>query len=99
MSKLDDLLKLWTETEDVEKIINAGFLKDQKAIQADLDAKPDAEKVVALNTLSQMSSALSDYINGISDEKEDVKTQIDNNLKSAKACISYGTTAKLDKKE
>lgn len=99
MNKLDDLLKLWTETQDVEEIISAGFLQDQKAIQADLDKKPDAEKAIALDILSQMSSALSAYINGLDHEKSEVKGQIDNNLKSAKACISYVATTKLDRKE
>jgi hypothetical protein len=46
-----------------------------------------------------MSSALSAYINGLDHEKSEVKGQIDNNLKSAKACISYVATTKLDKKE
>lgn len=98
MSQLDDLLKLWTETQNVEDIINSGFLKDQKAIQDRLAQKSGDDFKTAITLMSQISSAISLYIADLDEKKKEVKAQIDQNLKSAQACISYGSASGIEKK-
>jgi hypothetical protein len=92
MDTLDSILKKWNKDKDVESLISEGLFSDQTAIQSSLDKLSGAKKDSVLAQLDEIESALRDYITAIDQDKKVIKKQIDANLKSAKACLSYGSS-------
>lgn len=98
MNILNDLLAKWKENKDVEALINDGFLENQKAIQISLDEKSETEKNDALKVLAEIATALAGHISELDVLKTEIKGQIEQNLKSAQACLSYGSASGIEKK-
>jgi hypothetical protein len=98
MDILDSILEKWAKEKNVEILINADLFSDQAAIQSSLDKISEPERSVVLAQLDEIETALSQYIDGIEQEKITVKKQIDGTFKSEKACLSYGSSANIQNK-
>lgn len=98
MDRLSSILQKWNHEKDVESLIAQDLFADQNAIQSELDKLPDPLKTEALSTLGEIQSALQNYIVQIDSEKQDIKAQIDNNIKSKNACLSYGSSIDIEKR-
>lgn len=99
MDKLNGLLENWRTTKNIENVLNSGFSFDPESVQDYLKtvSADNREKVIA--ELNEMMDALKAHIIEIQNQQSDVAAQIDKNLVSAKACISYGTADMLGKKD
>jgi hypothetical protein len=98
MTILDSILKQWAENRDIEQLISGGLFTDKDAIQSDLDKLADSERKTSLETLQEIQAALTVYIQEMTKEQENIKTQIDANIKSEKACKSYGSSIDIQNK-
>lgn len=98
MDKLGSILEKWNKSKDVESLISEGLFSDQTAIQSSLDKLSGAQRDHVLTQLDEIETAIRDYIAGIDKEKIAVKKQIDGTLKSAKACLSYGSSIDIQNK-
>ena len=98
MDKLGSILEKWNKSKDVESLISEGLFSDQTAIQSSLDKLSGAQRDHVLTQLDEIETAIRDYIAGIDKEKVAVKKQIDGTLKSAKACLSYGSSIDIQNK-
>lgn len=98
MNILDSILEKWNKNKDVESLISDGLFSDETAIQSSLEKLEGADKVNVLNQLNEIEAAVQAYIEGIDAEKKDIKKQLDANLKSAKACLSYGSSIDIQNK-
>lgn len=98
MDKLGSILEKWNKSKDVESLISEGLFSDQTAIQSSLDKLSGAQRDHVLTQLDEIETAIRDYIAGIDKQKTAVKKQIDGSLKSAKACLSYGSSIDIQNK-
>lgn len=98
MDQLKSILEMWTEKRDIEEFISLNLFADQSALQSELESLPAPLRDSALSTLGEIQSALQTYIVETTNEKQDVQNQIDANLRSKKACLSYGSSIDIDKR-
>lgn len=98
MDQLNSILKMWNEKKDIEDLISLNLFTDQSAIQSELERLPEPARAGALSTLGEIQSALQAYIVDMDSEKQKVQQQIDANIKSQKACLSYGSSIDIDKR-
>lgn len=97
MTILDSVLASWKENKDIESLITQKVFTDQDAIQACLTALPEKEKAQARNILNEIEEALLQHISELENSKNEVKEQIDNNNKTAQACLLYGARVETKK--
>ena len=98
MDILDSILKNWNQNKDVELLISEGAFTDQAAIQSSLDKLSGPAKDEVLGQLSEIETAVRDYIDSLDTEKKTIKAQMDTTLKAAKACLSYGSSIDIQNK-
>lgn len=98
MNILDSILEKWNRNKDIESLISEGLFSDETAIRSALERLPDLERAPILNQLNEIESAIILYIEEIDQEKKDIKKQLDATLKSAKACLSYGSSIDIQNK-
>lgn len=98
MNILDSILEKWNKDKDVESLISEGLFSDQTAIQSSLDKLSGSQRTHVLDQLNEIELAIQTYIDGISKEQKDIKQQLDATLKSAKACLSYGSSIDIQNK-
>ena len=98
MDTLGSILEKWNKDKDVESLISEGLFSDQTAIQSSLDKLSGAQKDHVLGQLDEIETAIRDYIANLDDGKKVIKKQIDATLKSAKACLSYGSSIDIQNK-
>lgn len=89
---------MWTEKKDIEEFMSLNLFADQGALQSGLESLPQAAREEALATLGEIQSELQTYIVEMTNGKEDVQKQIDANLRSKQACLSYGSSIDIDKR-
>ena len=92
MNILDSIIDKWNKNKDVESLLSEELFSDQTAIQSSLDKLSGSQKEYALKQIGEIELAINAYIAEITQEKTEVKKQLDNTLKSAKACLSYGSS-------
>lgn len=98
MDQLNSVLKMWAEKRDIEEFISLNLFADQSALQSELERLPAPLRDSALSTLGEIQSALQTYIVDMDNEKQKVQDQIDANIRSKQACLSYGSSIDIDKK-
>lgn len=98
MDILDSILEKWTKEKDVESLISEGLFTDLNAIQLSLDKLSGERKDSTVTTLNEIQSAILLYIEHMSAEKLETQNQIDSNLMSEKACLSYGSSIDIQNK-
>lgn len=98
MNTLDSILENWNKNKDVEHLISEGLFSDEAAIQSAIEKLDGDDKARALSQLGEIELAIRAYIEGIDIEKKDIKRQLDATLKSAKACLSYGSSIDIQNK-
>lgn len=98
MNILDSILENWNKNKDPESLISEGLFSDETAIQASLEKLAEPQRAHVLDQLNEMETAILAYIERIDGEKKDIKKQIDATLKSAKACLSYGSSIDIQNK-
>lgn len=98
MDILDSILEKWNKNKDIESLISEGLFSDQTAIQSSLEILSEEQRTHVLRQLDEIELAIRTYIEGIGKEKKDIKAQLDATLKSAKACLSYGSSIDIQNK-
>jgi hypothetical protein len=98
MDILGSILEKWNKNKDIETLISEGLFSDQTAIQASLEKLSEGQRTHVLQQLDEIELAIRAYIEGIDKEKKDIKSQLDATLKSAKACLSYGSSFDIQNK-
>jgi hypothetical protein len=98
MDILDSILENWNKNKDVGSLISEGLFTDETAIQSSLEKLTGQQKAYAFSQLEEIESAIRTYIEGIDQEKKGIKKQLDATLKSAKACLSYGSSIDIQNK-
>ena len=98
MDILDSILEKWEKNKDVESLISEGVFSDQTAIQSSLEKLTGSQRTHVLKQLDDIELAIRAYIEGIDKEKKDIKKQLDSTLKSAQACLSYGSSIDIQNK-
>lgn len=95
MDKLSSVLDLWTKHKDIEQILRLDIFAEPDAIQKSLTALSQQERAQAEDKLRSMISAIECHLADLAAEKTEAKALIDTNLKTAKACLSYGAAGGL----
>ncbi len=98
MDILDSILEKWNKEKDVKNLISGGLFSDQVAIQSTLEKLTGEQRTHVLKQLHEIELAIRSYIEEIDNEKKDIKIQLDATLKSAKACLSYGSSIDIQNK-
>lgn len=98
MDILDSILEKWEKNKDIESLISEGVFSDQTAIQSSLEKLTGSQRTHVLKQLDDIELAIRAYIEGIDKEKKDIKKQLDSTLKSAQACLSYGSSIDIQNK-
>ena len=98
MDILDSILENWKKNKDAELLIIEDVFIDQDAIQTSLNKLSGPRKDKVLGQLSEIETAVRNYIDGLDIEKKAVKAQMDATLKAAKACLSYGSSIDIQNK-
>ena len=98
MDILDSIPEKWEKNKDVESLISEGVFSDQTAIQSSLEKLTGSQRTHVLKQLDDIELAIRAYIEGIDKEKKDIKKQLDSTLKSAQACLSYGSSIDIQNK-
>ncbi len=98
MNILDSILEKWNKDKDIEALISADFFSDPRAIEFALDRLNEDQKPGVIDQLNDIESALLSYIENVDQQKKDIQRQLDSTLKSAQACLSYGSSIDIQNK-
>lgn len=99
MDKLSTFVREWNASGDIAALLEKGIqLPDAKEVQAHLATLPKAEQDVILTALGQAMTALEAHAANLEAEAAKIKTQIDQNLKTARACLSYSAAETAGRK-
>lgn len=98
MDILGSILEKWDKNKDVESLISEGLFSDQTAIQSSLDRLAGAQRIEVLAQLEEIELAVRTHMEEIEREKKGIKKQLDSTLKSAQACLSYGSSIDIQNK-
>ena len=103
MEQLERLLNDFAKDRDIQKFLNAGVTLDIQVVQSHIQSLPDEQRVEFESRLADVMSALDDHIQKLTDDRDDLKSQIEGSEKTKKACLSYGSAQGLsghtDKKQ
>ena len=97
MIQLEKALSEFIETRDIEKFLTSGLSLDPEIIQPHILSLPEEQQLNVRSQLAEVMDALGAYIEQLDVEKTAIKMQIDQNLKSVQACLSYGNAQGLTK--
>ncbi len=98
MDILDSIFQKWNKDKDIESLISEGLFSNQSAIQASLEKLSGHEREKAFNLLEEIQTVLQEYISRLDEDKNTIKKQMNKNLKSEKACLSYGSSIDIQNK-
>jgi len=99
MDNLERVLEAFEKNRDVKEVITAGLSLDAASLQAHILQIPEDRRERFLGILGDLSVALTEYIEKTAHELHETKDQIEGTNKSAKACLSYGSTQGLTPKK
>lgn len=99
MNNLNQILDMWKDKKDIAEMISSGISFNPDQVQAYLNCLPPEEKEKATNLLKEMLGKLPEYIKDLEGLKAETKAQIEQNIKHANACLSYGATEHNSKKD
>ncbi|OIN85761.1 MAG: hypothetical protein AUJ12_08130 [Alphaproteobacteria bacterium CG1_02_46_17] len=97
MELLEKTLTEFMKTRDIEKFLASGISLKPEKIQSYILSLPEDRQKDVRAQLTEVMNALSSYIEKLDIEKAEIKEQIDQNLKSVQACLSYGSAQGLTK--
>lgn len=95
MDNLQKILEEFERTGNVQNVIDSGLSLDPLVLQTHIQTLPADRQDQFRTVLNDLLDALTIYIEDSAKEKEDIKKQIDGTLKSAQACLSYGSAQGL----
>lgn len=95
MDKLNSILETWTKNRNIEELISLGSFSNPDAIQDSLNQYSDDKREKTVLLLDEITTALQVYISDLTEQRNSTKEQIDATLKSAQACLSYGSALGL----
>lgn len=98
MNKLDSILEDWKKNRSVENLISEQLFSDETAIQTALEQLDGEHKDNVLKQLTDIEIAIQIYIEEVAKEQKEIKQQMNATLKSAKACLSYGSSIDIQNK-
>lgn len=96
MDKLIELLDAYENTGDISIFLRPDVVLDQKKISSHLQSLDPAKREEMERRLATIETALSTFISELAQEKDAVKEQIDRNVKTVQACLSYGQTQGIE---
>ncbi|MBE2191392.1 MAG: hypothetical protein IAE63_04360 [Alphaproteobacteria bacterium] len=99
MDQLEKLLEDFKTDQDIKKFLQSGISLDPENIQSHIQSLPLDKQTEIQSQLSSVMKALSGYIEELGREKDAIQDQIDDNLKSVQACLSYGSAQDISKKK
>lgn len=92
MEDLRSFIAAWEETGDISAVIDRGLtLPPADQVQSFLATCPEAERMQIRHSLETAMTALEVYAASLEKEAAEIKTKIDQSVKTAKACLSYNS--------
>lgn len=99
MDDLKAFIKTWEETGSIAAILEKGLsLPEADKVQSYLAGLPETEQKSIRQTLATTMIALEEYATTLERENALIKAQLDQNLKNAKACLSYNSADLMNRK-
>lgn len=98
MDTLEQLLEEFEKTKDISIFLASGVSLDPDTIRSHILSLHEEEQAEVESRLTDVAKALAEYITDLTHEKNEVQEQIDNNIKSVHACLSYGSAQGLGDK-
>lgn len=99
MDELKTYIKTWEETGSIAAILEKGLtLPPPEKVQSYLAGLPPAERDGIRQKLATTMIALEEYAAALEKENALIKAQLDQNLKTAKACLSYNSADLINRK-
>jgi hypothetical protein len=99
MDDLKTFIKTWEETGSIAAILEKGVsLPPADEVQSYLAGLPEADREGIKQTLATTMIALEEYAAALEKENALIKAQLDQNLKNAKACLSYNSADFINRK-
>ena len=92
MDDLKNFIATWEETGDISVILEKGLsLPPADKVLSFLASRPEAEQAHIRQSLAHAMAALEDYTASLEKEAADIKSKIDQSVRTAKACLSYSS--------
>jgi hypothetical protein len=93
MANLNQALKVWKDSGNVEDLLPLlPDLSDVTAVQEYLEDLDEGTREALIADLESLSSAILSHLDSLKSEQSEIRRQMDNSEKSAKACLSYSQT-------
>jgi flagellar hook-associated protein FlgK len=100
MNDLKTILSHWSVEKEIEVLLQNLPSLTTESVQSYVDQLPDdEEKKATIKTFSEIVSHLKTYIETLQEQQKDIKSQIDQSVKSVQACLTYGATINIGKKK
>jgi hypothetical protein len=100
MDDLKTFIAEWEKTGDISVVLEKGLtLPPADQVQSFLASRPEAEQTQIRRSLENAMTALEAYTASLETEAADIKSRIDQSVKTAKACMSYNSAETISRRK